>query len=453
MRGLTKMLSRYVGAAIGVGLFLLLLNFSLFIAFGVLCQKSAPETKDRVTLIANGVSRQADGSVAVSDEARRALDERYVWAMQLDEQGNVIWGDRLPEDLPRHYSASDIASFARWYLEDYPVYVWSDGDGLLVLASARGSEWKYAVTTSSFLIRQGIRWVPGVLLLNLLTALLLALLLGWRMYRAAAPLAGGIEQLAEEQPVELPVRGVLGDLSADLNRASQKLRTQRDLLDKRDRTRTEWIAGVSHDIRTPLALVQGSAAQLEEDARLPADARQKAALIRQNSQRMGRLVSDLNLASKLEYEMQPLQKILLRPAALLRTVAAEALNSLPEDAAAQIEVRIPPELGELSIYGDEKLLIRAVENLLRNSLAHNGNTVSIRLSLRRTANACHILVTDNGAGLPADVLARLRTPHQDTLPAHGLGLILVRQIAQAHGGAVLFENLLHGLCVTISLPM
>lgn len=76
------------------------------------------------------------------------------------------------------------------------------------------------------------------------------------------------------------------------------------MLDKRDRTRTEWIAGVSHDIRTPLSLVQGNAAQLEADPALPGQARHKASVIREQSQRIGKLVSDLNLASKLEYELR-----------------------------------------------------------------------------------------------------------------------------------------------------
>ena len=269
MKGLGRILGRYVGAAIGVGVLLLVLNAAAFIAFVLHCSQDMPEIEDRVSVIAEGIRQQADGGFSVSEEARTALDERYVWAMQLDDDGNVIWGDRMPEDLPRHFTASEIASFSRWYLEDYPVYSWSDEDGLLVLASAPGSEWKYLMQSSTYMIEQATVWIPAVLILNLLTALALALLLGWRMYRAAAPLAEGISGLAQGQGVKLSERGVLGLLSADVNRASEKLLAQRAMLDKRDRTRTEWIPGVSHDIRTPLSLVQGNAAQLEADPALP----------------------------------------------------------------------------------------------------------------------------------------------------------------------------------------
>ena len=182
MKGLGRILGRYVGAAIGVGVLLLVLNAAAFIAFVLHCSQDMPEIEDRVSVIADGIRQQADGGFSVSEEARTALDERYVWAMQLDDDGNVIWGDRMPEDLPRHCTASEIASFSRWYLEDYPVYSWSDEDGLLVLASAPDSEWKYLMQSSTYMIEQATVWIPAVLILNLLTALALALLLGWRMY-------------------------------------------------------------------------------------------------------------------------------------------------------------------------------------------------------------------------------------------------------------------------------
>ena len=88
-----------------------------------------------------------------------------------------------------------------------------------------------------------------------------------------------------------------------INKTSERLIRQEADLNRRDSARTEWIAGVSHDIRTPLSLVMGYASQLEEDDNLPPEAREKAAVIRSQSERIKSLVSDLNLASKLEYAM------------------------------------------------------------------------------------------------------------------------------------------------------
>lgn len=449
MKALFKILSRYVGAAIGVGIFLLLLNLIMMVIFVLQCAQVEPETNAQISLIADGIKQQEDGSFSISTDARTVLSEQYAWCMQLNDAGDVIWSDRMPHNLPQHYTASDIASFSRWYLEDYPVSVWSDSDGLLVLASAQGSEWKYLLQTPIYIVDQAILWLPYTLFMNLLAAFLLALMLGWRMYRAAAPLAQGISNLAQGEATKLPERGVFGTLATDLNRTSNQLLSQRALLHKRDRTRTEWIAGVSHDIRTPLSLVQGNAAQLEADTTLSEQARQKARTVREQSQRIGRLVSDLNLASKLEYELQPLHMTDFHPAAMLRAAAADTLNSTSEKSA-HIDLKISPDLGDLIVKGDEALLRRAVDNLLRNSILHNDDGVHITLTLEACTQTWSILVADDGKGISEQLLQQMRQPTAEGIPKHGLGLVLVRQIAHAHGGRAHFVNTHPGLLVRLS---
>lgn len=451
LKGLGGILLRYVGAAMGAGICLLLLNLLSFIQLALLCQGTDHYISYKIVTIADGIAQQADGTFSISPEAQQALDERYVWAMQLDDTGQVIWEYQLPASFPRNYTVPEVATFTHWYLEEYPVYCWQNDMGLMVIASAPGSEWKYNMIMSEGVVRQIIDWIPTVLVLNLLAVLLLTLLLGWRMYRASAPLAQGIHDLAQGETIWLPERGVLRVLSAGLNRASETLLAQRTALQKRDRTRTEWIAGVSHDIRTPLSLVQGNAAQLETDPSLSAEARRKAALIRTQSQRIGRLVSDLNLASKLTYELQPLHQTVFRPAALLRAAAVNALNSYAEGVA--IEVKLPPASGPLTVTGDEALLHRAIDNLLRNSVTHNTPHVRIQLMLTVTADTWSITVSDDGKGLSEEQLSRLRQRDTGALPTHGLGLVLVQQIARTHGGTALFSNMSPGLQITLVFPL
>lgn len=452
MKGLASILGHYISAAVGVGLILVLLNFGVVTGFVLNSARAEPMRYVPAEKIAAGIERQGNGEIVVAEEVRPILQERYVWAMQLNDGGEVIWSDRIPPELPQVYTASDIAAFSRWYLNDYPVTVWSDEDGLLVLAGEPGSQWKYMVETSMTMLQYAEVWIPAALLINLCAALLLALLLGWRMYCAALPLAQGIGELAKGHMTRLPERGVFRALSADLNRASDQLLNQRTLLQKRDRTRTEWIAGVSHDIRTPLALVQGNAAQLEADAALTHTTREKARIIREQSQRIGQLVSDLNLASKLEYEMQPLHVTYFRPAALLRTAAAELLNGL-SDERIRLTVDIPPALNQLSVCADEILLLRAVENLLRNSALHNTGEVQVQVRLEADEQAWRIIIADDGSGLSESTLRMLYAPAGESLPQHGLGLVLVRQIVEAHGGSVRLINQNPGLLAELSFPV
>ena len=76
-------------------------------------------------------------------------------------------------------------------------------------------------------------------------------------------------------------------------------------------------------IRTPLSMVMGYASQLEDNPHLSSDEREQARIIRRQSEKIKTLVNDLNLASKLEYEMQPLRTDSIVPAALVRGVVAE----------------------------------------------------------------------------------------------------------------------------------
>ncbi len=452
LKGLGGMLVRYVGAAVLVGLCLFFLNVIAFVQFVISCNRPDNVAEYRISTISNGVKPGNNGFFSVSPEARKALNERYEWAMLLDNEGNVIWEDRMPEELSRKYSVPEVAAFARWYLEDFPVYCWRNNYGLMVVACAPGSEWKYDITMKMHTMEAAKNQLPAVVIANILTALIMALFLGWRMYLAFAPAAEGIRELANCETVKLPEKGPLKLILADINRASEELVRQKYALQKRDRTRTEWIAGVSHDIRTPLALVQGSAAQLENDIRLPQNAKQKAKLIRSQSQRIGKLVSDLNLASKLEYGLQPLNISEFRPASTLRAAAAELLNQYETDRV-YLEALIPDEADVFKAAGDEALIRRAIDNLLINSVSHNNGNIKISVALKVKPGFWSIRVKDNGSGLPEDRINMLKRESTGTLPSHGLGLVLVKQIAGAHNGTASFENMTQGLCVTLCFPL
>ncbi len=454
MKSLLKISLRYILSAGGVALLLLALNLSVLIAWIVYTASGRPDST-HISDIAASLSQQPDGSFRLSAEGQAMLSEQYQWAMLLDERGAVIWETQLPVNLPRQYSVGQVASFTRWYLDDYPVYVWRRGDGLLVLGRAAGSQWKHDLELpESFFDNLGA-WLTAALLLNAAAALLLALLFGLRLFRAMRGLVRGIEALRQKQPLALPTRGLLGDLAAQLNQAAAELLRQDAALRKRDTARTTWIAGVSHDIRTPLSMTLGYASQLENQPDLPAAAREQAGIIRQQSEKIGALVNDLNLASKLEYDMQPLDLRPLYPAELTRSVAAEMLNhGLPPGFSLDLDVEAQAERAQ--IRGDEALLRRALHNLITNSLRHNPEGCAIHLSVAVSLIDCILEVNDNGAGYPAAVLEHFNTPPGGPTPLHphGLGLTIVRQIALTHQGMFQISNLDgHGATARMRIPL
>ena len=107
------------------------------------------------------------------------------WAILIGEDGRVIWSLRIPSDVPDRYTLTDVASFTRWYLGDYPVQCRIRDDGLLVVGSPRGSVWKHDISMQSRLLHDAPLWIGGIFLLALGCVLLLAYFAVRRWFRQA----------------------------------------------------------------------------------------------------------------------------------------------------------------------------------------------------------------------------------------------------------------------------
>ena len=244
-----------------------------------------------------------------------------------------------------------------------------------------------------------------------------------------------IKALSAGKPVDLSVQGELSEIADSVNQASQ-------VLSRQNQARANWISGVSHDIRTPLSMIMGYAQRIAGDHEASGNIQQEAEIIRAQSAKIKDLVQDLNLVSQLEYEMQPLHKEPVRLSKLLRSYAADLLNvGIGEKHS--IEVEISPETETAVIDCDARLISRAIDNLVQNSINHNPQGCNIFLSLDCSSENVSITVADNGVGMSAEKLRELEEkPHymestDERLDLrHGLGMLLVRQIMEVHGGVM-----------------
>ena len=286
----------------------------------------------------------------------------------------------------------------------------------------------------------------------MLLAAICCFLLSWQGAKRLETVASGLDALAEGQTVQLPTEGFAGELAEKLNRTSAQLQTRNELLARRDDARTQWIAGVSHDVRTPLALILGWAEQLEQDAVLPETARQKAGGIRTQSEKLRTLIEDLNLTSKLEYGTQPLRKQEFAAGPLFRELVAQFCES-PQAESCEVSLQQTAAAEQAKLCVDRALLERLLENLLGNSIRHNAAPVEIEVQTNVAGNRFCLTVADNGTGYPPAVLAALQGTPQNEQTPHILGLHVVEQIAAAHGGRVTFgQNVPNGAKATVWLP-
>lgn len=449
MKGLIKIITRYLGGAVAVAMIILLLNMVLFL--WVANSEVFLHGRSRVEQLSKDLIFE-NGTYKLSKMTEKSIIEQNQWAILIDDEGKVVWSYQLPKEIPLQYTPSDIAVLTRWYLKDYPVYTWKHADGLVVLGYPKNTIWKNDMEYPLGLIQNAPFFFVTFLLANIAAAFLLAFLFAFRLFRSLNGITKGINHLTGKEPVILSTRGLLGDLADRINQASNRLIRQEEELNKRDTARTNWIAGISHDIRTPLSIAMGYAGQWETDTELSEEKREQAAVIRRQCERIKTLVNDLNLTSKLEYEMQPLRLEMLYLAPLLRAIAVDFLNEMPE--IYQLELSIPDQAQNISLEGDMELLKRAISNLVINSMKHNPKGCQITITLESDKQSCTIGISDDGVGFTEEMLCKL---NQKEIPVelntHGLGLILVRQIVKAHNGVCQFLNREDGGCrIFLCLP-
>jgi signal transduction histidine kinase len=206
------------------------------------------------------------------------------------------------------------------------------------------------------------------------------------------------------------------------------------------RAKDEFVATVSHELRTPLAAITGYSELLEDDlAPLGGEALQLLEVVQRNAARLARLVDDLLLLQQSE------------TAGVNVNLADADLDEVLRDSLERIEPAAARKSIAVHLDGDEGLVLHAdvmrvgqvLDNLLSNAVKFTPGSGSIAVRVTREREICAIEVEDSGPGIPEDERGRLferffrsRDAIAREIPGTGLGLVVSRRIAEAHGGSL-----------------
>ncbi len=222
------------------------------------------------------------------------------------------------------------------------------------------------------------------------------------------------------------------------------------------RSQRDFVANVSHELKTPLTSIQGFAqAIVDGTARDPESIRDAARIIADEAARMHRLVLTLLDLARLDAGTADLQRETVDVGALLRAVIT---RFQPQAERAQIRLVLEAEDG-LTITGDGDRLAQVFTNLLDNALKHTPQG-EVRVQARRTPEGVEIRVQDTGEGIAPDMLPRIfeRFYRGDKARSGGenagLGLAIALEIVRAHGGEITAESAPgHGSTFVVKLPL
>ena len=244
--------------------------------------------------------------------------------------------------------------------------------------------------------------------------------------------------------VEVTATDEVGQLSEAFNQMAA------DLADT-DRQQKEFIANASHELRTPVAALQGTLENLVDGVGTPDRATLQRMLAQ--SEHLGRLVNQLLDLSRLEAAADRLGAEELDVGDLLHDLAGELQLTHPT---AMIDVKAP--MGLRSV-GDRSQLERVLTNVIGNALRFSAIGEPVTVVASRQNGTVRVAVRDSGPGIPVDQRAKVfeRFWQADGTPTGGggagLGLAISKRIVDQHDGEILItDNQPNGACVVVSLP-
>ena len=460
MKSIPKLIRRFVGIMTLSIILLIILNITFFAV--VFVRNTSTFSPWDMADHAAAALLLTDEGYSISADVMAELEEENAWAVLIDnDTRQVVWRTaHLPDNIPMQYTLSDIAELTRGYVNGYPAFTGEAQSGLLVLGFPKDRFWKHTRASWDYsFIADLPKNLLIILVINIALIFLIYAAVDSKLLRSIKPITNGIQNLSNGSPVCLKENGVLSELAEKINKTSEILQMQAEQLRKKETARANWIAGVSHDVMTPLSMIMGYAGQLENSKNLSEIERKKASVIVRQSSRMKDLINDLNLASKLEYDMQPLTMKRENAISIIRQVIVDFMNTNIDDKF-PIEWKTADTLSACFINADKDLLKRAVSNLIQNSINHNENGCVIYASVDDSNDTCKIYIEDNGIGAFDEQIDRLNhTPHYmicDTNTAeqrHGLGLLIVKQIIEGHDGEIVIDHSEYGgFKVVLTIP-
>jgi two-component system sensor histidine kinase SenX3 len=224
-----------------------------------------------------------------------------------------------------------------------------------------------------------------------------------------------------------------------------------------EETRRDFVANISHELKTPIGAIGLLAEALQDATADPAMVTKFAGNLYKESRRLGSLVQEIIQLSRLQSaelsktgELVDLEGI-VHEAVERNQVIADAKN-------VSLEVDAP---SGIIVYGDHEMLTMAVKNLIENAIIYSDADSTVGLGLRSVDGVAEIAVTDHGVGIPPEDQERIFERFYRVDPSRsretggtGLGLAIVKHVAANHRGEVkLFSQVGRGSTFTLRLPL
>ncbi|GAA0831632.1 HAMP domain-containing sensor histidine kinase [Bifidobacterium pullorum subsp. gallinarum] len=395
----------------------------------------------------------AESGPSVTERGKEILRDNQAWVQILDENGREIYRYLAPEAARTKYTPIDIVQIYK-YVEKEVLSTVFIGE-----KTVPNHRYSYLVGfTTPYLERQVLTFdsrnlgqVLKVFSLTIIAvdgiiALCIAYIFSKRLTKPLHILIDSIKSLANKNyNVYHRPKGVYKDVFSNINHLSQELKSSEMERKKLDAMKEEWIGNISHDIKTPLASIQGYAEMMKDpEYQFSVDEmRDYAEIIERKSIYLKDVIEDLNLSTRLKNRELTLNKNNINIVRLVRNVVIDTLNDA-RYSNRTIDFQCSAEF--ISIEVDDILIRRAISNLIYNAIVHNEEHIVIKVRVEKNGLHTLIRVEDNGKGIKQEELGRIfdryfrGTNTGELHKGSGLGMAITHDIIIAHGGDIQVQS-------------
>lgn len=422
-----KKLFLYIMILIGINI----LIFSII----VFKLNATNKMKDTLYSVSEGINLYNKGYV-VSEKASKTLEKNNLWAILIDKSsGEVIWEYKKPQGVNTKFNINDVALFSKFYLNDYPVFLKTREDGLLVLAFPKDSYVRYNANYFSY---NFIKNMPSIVLFyvlgNIIILLMLMLFTHFKLAKEIKPLNNAILSIPNNIYYTTDCNNSFEQIYKSINKINK-------LLNNSEKERELWIESISHDIRTPLSNIIGFAASLSNNSELDDKDKFKVGQIEKHGKYIRELISNLNINTKLnnEYKLK-LQKINFIP--FVKNTIINIINE-NENPLYNIEFLVDENIkNEIYVNVDIVLFERLIRNVIYNSIKHNINGCDLFVEMHKLNSKVHIIFKDNGIGSEniEYIVENIENKKNNYSSLNKLGLFIVSRIIKLHNGEMKIQS-------------
>ncbi len=404
-----------------------------------------------------------NGNVKIEEVGLKRLDEYGLWLQVIDETGQEVFCHNKPENYPIKYSASELISLRTSAYEQ----------GNTVLANSyedSGETWSYLigfpyvigkhmlyyngenVGRLSPLFRMGIFFI-------LCSILLFVICYGFWLTRHLGKISKGIGDVSMRSYTSLSEKGVFGEIYGALNKMDAEICHSDKVQQDTERIRREWIANITHDLKTPLSPTKGYAELLMDSPTLDSETIQEyGGIILKNVNHIEKMINDLKLTYQLDSGAVPYHPQTVRLVRFLKELVIDIVNN---PAFANRSIEFESNIQECEVCLDIDLFRRAVNNLIINALTHNPPETKVTISIDTDSKKrILICISDNGIGMSDKEQSELfnryyrGTNTKEKPEGSGLGLAIAKQIITLHNGNIAVKSKRdEGTRFTIVLPL